>query len=115
MKQLSLFMEVKIMYYFLIIKTHVTHFFLYKVEGLRKAQTATSVLFGQDLSALSGDDIIEAFKTDANRFVQLDRASVVGAGLDQVAAITKAAKSKCKNNFSCFRNSKYHFPKKGEC
>lgn len=103
------------MYYFLIIKTHVTHFFLYKVEGLRKAQTATSVLFGQDLSALSGDDIIEAFKTDANRFVQLDRASVVGAGLDQVAAITKAAKSKCKNNFSCFRNSKYHFPKKGEC
>ncbi|KAI8879954.1 hypothetical protein K501DRAFT_225665 [Backusella circina FSU 941] len=64
------------------------------VEGLRKAQTATSVLFGQDLSTLSGDDIIEAFKTDANRFVQLDRASVVGAGLDQVAAITNAAKSK---------------------
>ncbi|KAG2196332.1 hypothetical protein INT47_009327 [Mucor saturninus] len=63
-------------------------------DGLRKAVTATRVLFGGDLSTLSGDHIIEAFKTDTNRFVQLERSSVVGSGLDLLASITNAAKSK---------------------
>ncbi|KAL0143695.1 hypothetical protein V8B55DRAFT_1479802 [Mucor lusitanicus] len=63
-------------------------------DGLRKAKTATRVLFGEDLSTLSGDHIIEAFKSDANRFIQLERSAVIGAGLDKVASITNAAKSK---------------------
>lgn len=65
-------------------------------DGLRKAKTATRVLFGDDLSTLPGDHIIEAFKSDANRFIQLERSAVIGAGLDKVASITNAAKSKCK-------------------
>ncbi|KAL7316483.1 tyrosyl-tRNA synthetase [Mucor circinelloides] len=63
-------------------------------DGLRKAKTATRVLFGDDLSTLSGDHIIEAFRSDANRFIQLERSAVIGAGLDKVASITNAAKSK---------------------
>lgn len=70
--------------------------FLTLADGLRKAVTATRVLFGGDLSTLSGDHIIEAFKTDTNRFVQLERSSVIGSGLDKIASITNAAKSKCK-------------------
>jgi tyrosyl-tRNA synthetase len=58
--------------------------------------TATKVLFGGDISLLSGDHIIEAFNTDQNRFIQLDRSSVIGHGLDKIASITNAAKSKCK-------------------
>jgi tyrosyl-tRNA synthetase len=64
--------------------------------GLRKAQTATKVLFGGDLSTLSGDHIIEAFHTDVNRFIKLERSDVIGSGLDKIASITNAAKSKCK-------------------
>ncbi|CEP12620.1 hypothetical protein [Parasitella parasitica] len=63
-------------------------------DGLRKAITATKVLFGDDLSTLSGDHIIEAFKYDANRFIQLDKSEVIGSGLDKIASITNAAKSK---------------------
>lgn len=66
------------------------------MNGVQKAQTATKVLFGQDLSSLSGNQIIEAFKDDTYRFTQLDRSSLVGIGLDQLAAITNAAKSRCK-------------------
>ncbi|KAG1150175.1 hypothetical protein G6F37_011263 [Rhizopus arrhizus] len=64
------------------------------LNGVQKAQTATKVLFGQDLSSLSGNQIIEAFKDDTYRFTQLDRSSLVGIGLDQLAAITNAAKSR---------------------
>ncbi|KAI9261198.1 tyrosine-tRNA ligase [Helicostylum pulchrum] len=63
-------------------------------DGLRKAVTATRVLFGGDLSTLSGNHIIEAFNSDANRFMQLERSSVIGSGLDKIASITNAAKSK---------------------
>ncbi|KAI8062341.1 tyrosine-tRNA ligase [Gilbertella persicaria] len=64
------------------------------VDGLNRAQTATKVLFGADLSAVSGDSIIEAFKFDKNRFIQLEKSSLIGSGLDKIAAITNAAKSK---------------------
>lgn len=64
------------------------------VDGLRKAVTATQVLFGGDLTSLSGDHIVEAFNTDANRFVRLEKSSVIGEGLDKIASITNAAKSK---------------------
>jgi tyrosyl-tRNA synthetase len=74
----------------------LTFFLKKKADGLRKAVTATRVLFGGDLSTLSGDHIIEAFKTDTNRFIQLERSSVIGSGLDKIASITNAAKSKCK-------------------
>ncbi|KAI8359954.1 tyrosine-tRNA ligase [Blakeslea trispora] len=63
-------------------------------DGLRRAQTATKVLFGEDLSTVSGDSIVEAFQSDANRFIQLERSSIIGSGLDKIAAITNAAKSR---------------------
>lgn len=71
-------------------------------SGLRKAITATKVLFGEGLNAVSGDHIIEAFKSDANRFIQLERSAVIGAGLDKIASITNAAKSKCKKEALCY-------------
>ncbi|KAI7899070.1 tyrosine-tRNA ligase [Cokeromyces recurvatus] len=64
------------------------------IDGLRKAKTATQVLFGEDLSTLSGDQIIEAFKTDRNRFIKLDRSAVIGSSIDIIASVTNAAKSK---------------------
>ncbi|KAI8646762.1 tyrosine-tRNA ligase, partial [Parasitella parasitica] len=63
-------------------------------DGLRKAITATKVLFGDDLSTLSGDHIIEAFKSDASRFIQIERSEVIGSGLDKIASLTNAVKSK---------------------
>ncbi|KAI9478032.1 MAG: tyrosine-tRNA ligase [Benjaminiella poitrasii] len=64
------------------------------VDGLRRAKTATQVLFGEDLSSLTGDQIVEAFKTDENRFIQLERSKLIGSGIDAIASITNAAKSK---------------------
>ncbi|OBZ87503.1 Tyrosine--tRNA ligase, mitochondrial [Choanephora cucurbitarum] len=64
------------------------------VDGLRRAQTATKVLFGEDLSTVSGDSIIDAFQSDVNRFIQLERSSLIGSGLDKIAAVTNAAKSR---------------------
>ncbi|KAI8970239.1 putative tyrosine-tRNA ligase [Mycotypha africana] len=62
--------------------------------GLRKAQTATQVLFGDSLDNLSGDHIIEAFRNDYNRFKRLPRSEVIGCSIDRLAAKTSAAKSK---------------------
>lgn len=66
------------------------------MEGLRRAKTATKVLFGEDISNLTGDQIIDAFKTDVNRFKQIKRSEIIGEGLDKIASIANAAKSKCK-------------------
>ncbi|CEI92781.1 Putative Tyrosyl-tRNA synthetase [Rhizopus microsporus] len=62
-------------------------------DGLQRAQTATRVLFGQT-DSLSGDQIIQAFKGDKHRFTQLEKSRLIGAGLDQIAAMTNAVKSK---------------------
>ncbi|KAI9254647.1 tyrosine-tRNA ligase [Sporodiniella umbellata] len=64
------------------------------LKGLQKAQTATQVLFGQDVSSLTGERIIEAFKDDSHRFTQIDRSKLIGVGLDHIATMAQAAKSK---------------------
>lgn len=64
------------------------------LKGVKKAQTATQVLFGQDISSLTGDQIIEAFKDDSHRFIQLERSNLLGMGLDHVATMARASKSK---------------------
>ncbi|KAI7883541.1 putative tyrosine-tRNA ligase [Lichtheimia hyalospora FSU 10163] len=64
------------------------------VDGLHKAQTATKVLFGGDLGSVTGEEIVQAFKDDSSRLVQLDRNQVIGLGLDGIATLAKATKSK---------------------
>lgn len=68
------------------------------VDGLHKAQTATKVLFGGDLGSVTGEEIVQAFKDDSSRLVQLDRSQVIGSGLDGIATLAKATKSKCKSS-----------------
>lgn len=66
------------------------------MDGLHKAQTATKVLFGGDLGSVTGEEIVQAFQDDSSRLVQLDRSQVIGSGLDGIATLAKATKSKCK-------------------
>lgn len=71
-------------------------------DGLHKAQTATKVLFGGDLGSVTGEEIVQAFKDDSSRLVQLDRNQVIGSGLDGIATLAKATKSKCKLHVARF-------------
>ncbi|KAI9313342.1 putative tyrosine-tRNA ligase [Dichotomocladium elegans] len=64
------------------------------VDGLRKAQTATKVLFGGSLGSVTGREIVEAFQEDTTRMVTVERNKVVNAGLDAIATLAKATRSK---------------------
>lgn len=54
------------------------------------------MLFGGDLGSVTGEEIVQAFKDDSSRLVRLDRSQVIGSGLDGIATLAKATKSKCK-------------------
>ncbi|RUP49362.1 putative tyrosine-tRNA ligase [Jimgerdemannia flammicorona] len=62
--------------------------------GLRHARVATDVLFGGSLQDVSGRDLAAAFEHDSSRLVRLAKDQVVGQGLDAVAVLAGATKSK---------------------
>ncbi|KAI8078771.1 tyrosine-tRNA ligase [Halteromyces radiatus] len=64
------------------------------LDAVQQAKVATKVLFGQDLSNVSGQDILNAFEHDHSRFASLEQDKVVGVGIDQLATMIKATKSK---------------------
>ncbi|KAI9278277.1 hypothetical protein BDA99DRAFT_473370 [Phascolomyces articulosus] len=64
------------------------------LDGVKKAQVATKVLFGGDIGNVSGQEIVDAFEHDSSRMVTLDRSVVVNGNLDMVATLAKATRSK---------------------
>ncbi|KAI8147148.1 hypothetical protein BJV82DRAFT_643130 [Fennellomyces sp. T-0311] len=64
------------------------------LEGVKKAQVATKVLFGGDIATVSGQEIVDAFKHDSSRMVTLDRSTVVNGKLDLVSTLAKSTRSK---------------------
>ena len=76
------------------------------MDGVKKAQVATKVLFGGDIRTVSGQEIVDAFENDGSRMVKLDRNTVVDSNLDLVATLAKATRSKCKN---CEKETLYFF------
>ncbi|KAI9025872.1 hypothetical protein CLU79DRAFT_698987, partial [Phycomyces nitens] len=63
-------------------------------DGVQKAKTASQVLFGGDLSTLSGEEIIDAFKDDSTRMVKVERSKLSSCGLDSLATLANATQSK---------------------
>jgi hypothetical protein len=70
--------------------------YIFLVESVSKAKTATKVLFGGDLVGIGADNIIQAFAHDSRRLraAQLDQ--VLNVGVDAVAVLAGATRSKCK-------------------
>ncbi|CAO3673440.1 unnamed protein product [Umbelopsis vinacea] len=64
------------------------------IESVSKAKTATKVLFGGDLVGIGADNIIQAFAHDSRRLraAQLDQ--VLNVGVDAVAVLAGATRSK---------------------
>ncbi|KAI9594244.1 hypothetical protein BDF19DRAFT_471638 [Syncephalis fuscata] len=62
-------------------------------HGLKKAQTATSVLFGAPLNNVSALDLIEAFEHDP-RLVSLEQSSVINMPIDRLAHTVGACASR---------------------
>lgn len=67
------------------------------VDAVHQAKVATKVLFGEDLSNVSGEDIVKAFEHDHRRFSAWDKEKVMHTGIDQLATLVKATKSRCKD------------------
>jgi tyrosyl-tRNA synthetase len=65
-------------------------------ESVNKAKTATKVLFGGNLEEIGADSIIQAFAHDNSRMRNMEKGKVVEAGLDTVAVLAGATKSKCE-------------------
>ncbi|KAK9763368.1 tyrosyl-tRNA synthetase [Basidiobolus ranarum] len=63
------------------------------VEGLKRAQIATQILFRNDLKSIRADDIIDAFSND-KRLKQLEASLVVENDITQVAVASGACSSK---------------------
>ncbi|KAM3583403.1 tyrosyl-tRNA synthetase [Umbelopsis sp. WA50703] len=63
-------------------------------ESVNKAKTATKVLFGGNLEEIGADSIIQAFAHDNSRMRNMEKGKVVEAGLDTVAVLAGATKSK---------------------
>ncbi|ORX83008.1 tyrosine-tRNA ligase [Basidiobolus meristosporus CBS 931.73] len=63
------------------------------VEGLKKAQTATRVLFQNDLKSVRADDIINAFSND-QRLKSLDASFITQSDVAQIAVASGACSSK---------------------
>ncbi|CAO3590741.1 unnamed protein product [Absidia cylindrospora] len=64
------------------------------LDAVHQAKVATKVLFGEDISNVTGQDIIKAFEHDHRRFSTLDQGKVIDSGIDQLATLIKATKSK---------------------
>lgn len=67
------------------------------VDAVHQAKVATKVLFGEDLDSVSGEDIVKAFEHDHRRFSAWDQEKVMHTGIDQLATLVKATKSRCKD------------------
>lgn len=63
---------------------------------MSKAKTATKVLFGGDLAEIGANDIIKAFAHDSQRLRTAQVDQVLNVGIDAVAVLAGATKSKCK-------------------
>ncbi|OAD76424.1 hypothetical protein PHYBLDRAFT_109741, partial [Phycomyces blakesleeanus NRRL 1555(-)] len=63
-------------------------------EGVQKAKTASQVLFGGDLSTLTGREILDAFKDDSSRLAKFERSKIESCGLDVLATLANATQSK---------------------
>ncbi|KAJ2960118.1 hypothetical protein NQZ79_g4477 [Umbelopsis isabellina] len=63
-------------------------------ESVSKAKTATKVLFGGDLHKIGADSIIQAFAHDNSRMRSIEKDKVANTGLDAVAVLAGATKSK---------------------
>jgi hypothetical protein len=57
-------------------------------------------LFGGDLQEIGADNIIQAFAHDNQRLRAAKRDQVVDVGLDAIAVLAGATRSKCKSNLS---------------
>jgi hypothetical protein len=66
------------------------------VESVSKAKTATKVLFGGDLQEIGADNIIQAFAHDNHRLRAAKRDQILDTGLDAIAVLAGATRSKCK-------------------
>ncbi|CAO3607287.1 unnamed protein product [Cunninghamella echinulata] len=64
------------------------------LDAVHRAEVATKVLFGEDISNVSGQDILEAFVHDHHRFTELEKEKIDNIGIDQLATLIKATKSK---------------------
>jgi hypothetical protein len=66
------------------------------VESVEKAKTATKVLFGGDMREIGAENIIKAFAHDSSRMRSIQRDQILNNGLDAVALLAGATRSKCK-------------------
>ncbi|KAG0171064.1 tyrosyl-tRNA synthetase [Apophysomyces sp. BC1034] len=64
------------------------------VDAVRQAQVATKVLFGESLTNIHGQDIVDAFKHDHHRFYSTERNQLIGVELGKIAVQAKATKSR---------------------
>ncbi|KAI9288843.1 hypothetical protein BC943DRAFT_334187 [Umbelopsis sp. AD052] len=64
------------------------------LESVSKAKTATKVLFGGNLQEIGADNIIQAFAHDNQRLRAAKRDQVVDVGLDAIAVLAGATRSK---------------------
>jgi len=64
------------------------------LESVSKAKTATKVLFGGDLAEIGANDIIKAFAHDSQRLRTAQVDQVLNVGIDAVAVLAGATKSK---------------------
>ncbi|CAO3638864.1 unnamed protein product [Cunninghamella blakesleeana] len=64
------------------------------LDAVHRAEIATKVLFGEDISSVSGQDILKAFMGDQHRFTELEKDKTNDIGIDQLATLIKATKSK---------------------
>ncbi|RIB05214.1 tyrosine-tRNA ligase [Gigaspora rosea] len=68
------------------------------LQGLKKAQFATSVLFDTPIKDMSGRDIIDAFANYSRCLSTVKRNDVINCSIDRVAVVTGACKSRSEAN-----------------
>ncbi|KAI8330420.1 hypothetical protein BC941DRAFT_440442 [Chlamydoabsidia padenii] len=64
------------------------------LEAVHQAKVATKVLFGESLDNVSGQDIVKAFEHDHRRFSAWEQDKVINTGIDQLATLVSATKSR---------------------
>ncbi|CAG8673515.1 4290_t:CDS:2 [Dentiscutata erythropus] len=68
------------------------------LQGLKKAQFATSILFDTPTKDMSGHDIIDAFANDSRCLTTVKRNDVLNCSIDRVAVVAGACKSRSEAN-----------------
>ncbi|CAG8737204.1 8789_t:CDS:2, partial [Racocetra persica] len=68
------------------------------LQGLRRAQFATSILFDTPIKDMSSRDIIDAFANDSRCLTTVKRNDVLNCSIDRVAVVTGACKSRSEAN-----------------